>query len=80
MHFIDILNDMNHVYEKRNAEYGNSFSKLYDELGPVGAVSQMYHKMSRILVDCKDGELKEDSLLDLANYSAMTLLEIKNRK
>ena len=77
--FENVLYEMNELYKERNSEYGNSFSNLYEEIGPVGAISQMYHKMSRLVNDCKSGKIKEDSLIDLANYTIMTLVEVKNR-
>lgn len=78
--FENVLYEMNELYKERNSEYGNSFSNLYEEIGPVGAISQMYHKMSRLVNDCKSGKIKEDSLIDLANYTAMMLVEVRNHK
>ena len=78
--FENVLYEMNELYKERNSEYGNSFSNLYEEIGPVGAISQMYHKMSRLVNDCKSGKIKEDSLIDLANYTVMMLVEVRNRK
>lgn len=80
MDFKSILLEMNDTYDIRNKEYGDSFSKLYDELGQTACVSQIYHKMSRLINETKKGEIKEDTLLDLANYVAMTLLEIRKDK
>lgn len=78
--FENVLYEMNELHKEKNSEYGNSFSNLYDEIGPVGAIGQMQHKMNRLLNDYKTGKIKEDSLIDLANYAVMTLVELRNHK
>lgn len=72
-----ILLQMSDIYEERNKEYGNSFSKLVDELGIQSAIGQVYHKMSRLINESKKDEIKEDTCLDLANYAVMTLMELR---
>lgn len=83
--FISITNQMLETFVKKNHDYGNSFHETFCELGIISAVSRMNDKMQRIkslargtspLVD----ESMEDTLMDLANYSILTLIEIQKAK
>lgn len=78
----EILNELLKVYEEKNKQYGNSFSELYDELGPISAITQILHKSNRLkaLVKTNDLDAIKDTLIDLANYSVMTLDEIKKHE
>ncbi len=70
------------IYEEKNKMYGNSFTELYEELGPVSAVTQILHKSNRLkaLVKTNNIDAIKDTLIDLANYSMMTLKEIEDRE
>lgn len=70
------------IYEEKNKMYGNSFSQLYQELGPISAITQILHKSNRLkaLVKTNNIESIKDTLMDLANYSMMTLKEIEKRE
>lgn len=76
-----ICDDLHELYVTKNMEYGDSFSKAYNELGMIAPIVDMYHKLQRIIsIHDKDEvtyESVEDSLRDLANYSLMALLELK---
>ncbi len=78
----EILNELLKIYEEKNKLYGNSFSELYDELGPISAITQILHKSNRLkaLVKTNDLDAIKDTLIDLANYSVMTLDEIKKHE
>lgn len=78
----EILNELLKVYEEKNKQYGNSFSELYDELGPISAITQILHKSNRLkaLVKTNNLDAIKDTLIDLANYSVMTLDEIKKHE
>ena len=84
-HF-EICNRLNDLYISKNKEYGDSFGKAYEELGLYSAVTQMYHKMQRIVNITKnyDEELEyeslEDNVRDLANYAVMLLTELEIKK
>lgn len=75
----DILNK---VYEQKNHDYGDSFSKTYKELGIISAVTRITDKYNRLVSLAKGAEQKvreesiRDTLLDLANYCVMTTMEI----
>ena len=83
--FCDILNKMYVTFVEKNHDYGNSFSDLFDEFGLTSSAIRLTDKLNRFktLID-KEGLVKdesiEDTLLDLANYAIMTIVEMKLRK
>lgn len=83
--FTDICGAMAETFSAKNADYGNSFDKSLDEDGLVAAKVRMKDKMNRFesLID-KDpqvvGESIEDTLLDLANYSIMTVMWMRGNQ
>lgn len=86
--FKQITNQMAQTYSAKNHDYGNSFSETVAEFGLVAAATRMMDKMSRIKAFAKlspeamrvKNESIEDTLLDLANYAVMTLVELKQQK
>ena len=83
--FKDILNKMYEIYEKKNADYGNSFAKSYDEFGLVSPVIRLSDKVERLKTLCnKEAQVKDesiiDTLIDIAVYAVLTVLEIKKRE
>ncbi len=75
---------LNDLYISKNKEYGDSFGKAFDDLGVISAITEIYHKTQRLVnIYNKDNltfESIEDTLLDLANYAIMTLVELKERE
>lgn len=86
MKFKEITDEMNALYERKNHDYGNSFSDTFEKLGAVSAVTRMYDKMNRIvsLVSTKEQKVNDeslrDTLIDIANYAVMTIMELDKRK
>lgn len=84
MEFKNILDKMNGIYTRKNNDYGNSFDKSLDEFGILAAIIRMEDKLNR-LKSLLNNEQKvkdesfEDTLIDLANYSVMTCLYLKNK-
>lgn len=77
---LDILRVLHETWVEKNERYGDSFSEVYQELGDVSALTQVLHKVNRLktlAVDDVDngGESLDDTLLDLANYCIMWLME-----
>ena len=77
---LELVNLLHKTWVEKNERYGNSFSEVYDELGDVSALTQVLHKVNRLktlAVDDVDngGESLDDTLLDLANYCIMWLME-----
>lgn len=68
------------LYEKKNHDYGDSFGKGYIEYGMVMPVIRLEDKVNRLKSLLKADpkvvdESIEDTLMDIANYAQMTLLE-----
>ena len=86
MKFKDITDEMNALYERKNHDYGNSFSETFRKLGIISAATRMLDKMNRIVsLVTKDqqkvnDESLRDTLIDIANYSVMTIMEIDKKK
>lgn len=75
------------LYELKNKKYGDSFGKSIRKRGFVSAIVRMEDKWNRLdnLVTMKeDGsdtdESLQDTLLDLANYCLMTVMELNHAK
>ena len=81
-----LCEEMHNLYVVKNKAYGDSFSETYDKLGLISAVTRISDKYNRLISlatnpDIDDlGERLEDTLLDLANYSLMTIMELKDEK
>lgn len=77
-HFKSIIGDMVDTFECKNADYGDA---IFD-LGPVGAVIGLHHKLKRIMTIDKnkiqvESETIKDTLLDAANYAIIALMAIE---
>ena len=78
-----LCNKLNLIYEAKNKDYGNSFGKSYAEYGLTMACIRLDDKLSRLksLNKSKEIQVKDesiiDTLIDLANYSIMTVMELK---
>lgn len=86
-HFESINKQMLELYTKKNHDYGNSFEEGLDEDGLVAAKIRLGDKFRRFSKLIKEEaqvntESIEDTLIDMANYSIMTLmwLEKKHQK
>ena len=83
--FRDILNGMYGTFKAKNHDYGNSFSELFAECGMTYAYGHMAEKLKRVKSLMSDeakvnGESMRDSLLDLANYAILTIMELDKTK
>lgn len=75
---------LNKIYKSKNADYGDSFGETYEKLGIVSAVTRIADKTNRLvnLMNAEanvEDETIEDTLLDLANYAIMTVMELQKR-
>ena len=77
-----ICQKLNQIYKAKNHDYGDSFGDTYKKLGIISAVTRLSDKMNRLmsLAVSHDAQVKdekiEDTLLDMANYAIMTLIEL----
>lgn len=77
MTFESIVNEMLAIYKKKNSDYGNSFELMYQEYGDVYPIMHLQEKLNRIkkLALAKRHKQLVDSILDLANYAVLYLME-----
>lgn len=76
-----ICRDLNELYARKNIDYGDSFGKSFEEYGLTMACIRLEDKLNRIKALSKReaqvaDERIEDTLMDLANYAIMTLVEM----
>lgn len=80
--------EMCDTFKSKNADYGNSFSQLYQEFGDNGIItaavqiSHKYHRFMNLIkgAPAKVNESLRDTLLDLANYCILTVMELDKAK
>ena len=79
----EICEKLNEIYEQKNNDYGDSFSKSVQEFGNVAALTRMSDKWNRIKnlsmkdTQCVKDESLIDSCLDMANYLIMYAMELR---
>ena len=79
----ELCDGMHAVYEAKNKDYGDSFGKTYGDLGIISAVTRITDKYNRMVQLAKghDRRVKDesikDTLMDMANYCIMTVMEIE---
>lgn len=79
----EICRQLNDVYTRKNHDYGDSFHSTYLEEGLAMARIRLSDKLNRFKQLSRDpnrqavqDESMIDTLLDLANYAIMTVMEI----
>ena len=80
-----LMREMLKTYRDKNADYGDSFSKSYQEFGLTAPIVRMSDKMERLKSLTKaDAKVKDesirDTLIDLANYAMMTVIELEEEE
>lgn len=79
----EICKEINDLYERKNHDYGDSFHQTFVEEGMAMARIRLGDKFSRFKTLSRSGEQKvndesiRDTLIDLANYAIMTVLEME---
>jgi len=81
--FREIVNELADLYEKKNHNYGDSFGKLYEDLGPIAGLVPLHNKLDRLTNLIKNDDKNhfesiEDNFKDLANYAIMNLIEMQD--
>lgn len=81
----NILKELKELYQRKNSDYGNSFSILFRKFGLKSTVIRLWDKLLRLETLCeKEAQVKdesvEDTLLDMANYCIMTVTEMRLKK
>ena len=79
--------EMLNMYQRKNADYGNSFAETIREFGFIPAVARINDKLKRVKNMVKGREMNiikdeslRDNLMDIANYCVLTIMELDNQK
>lgn len=76
-----ICKELTELYARKNHDYGDSFHITFQKWGPTMAAIRLEDKLQRFekLIRA-DSQVKEesirDTLIDLANYSILTVMEL----
>ena len=76
-----ICSELTALYERKNHDYGDSFGKSFAEYGAAMPCMRLEDKLNRLKPLALGGnqlvsdESIDDTLMDLANYAIMTLVE-----
>lgn len=82
-HHAKLCKELNDLYARKNADYGDSFGKSFEEEGLAMARIRLGDKFNRFKTLSRSVERKvldesiRDTLIDLANYALMTVLEME---
>lgn len=77
-----ICEELNKLYEKKNKDYGDSFHQTFLEEGFAMSRIRLSDKLSRFKsltrsdTQMVQDESVRDTLIDLANYAIMTVMEM----
>lgn len=88
LRFRNITEKMRETFLKKNHDYGNSFHETWDEFGDKGIItaltqiSHKYHRLINIGLGTKPlvDESIDDTLLDMANYCILTIMELEKAR
>lgn len=77
-----ICDSLNKLYEDKNHDYGDSVHDTFEKYGLTSFLVRMEDKLNRArTLDKVEGKVKdekiEDTLLDLANYAILAVIELK---
>lgn len=81
------LEKMTKLYKSKNSDYGDSVSDTYQRFGIDAFLVRMYDKLNRLysltreksVSEVKDEKI-EDTLIDLANYAILSIIELECEK
>ena len=82
---LKICERLNEIYVNKNHDYGDSFGETFRKLGIISAVTRITDKTNRLQSLCIkrqkiNDESIRDTLMDLANYAIMTIIELDEEK
>lgn len=85
----DICDELNKLYERKNHDHGDAFHQTFLEEGYAMSRIRLTDKLQRFKTLSKDSstdirqvldESIRDTLIDLANYAIMTIMEMDKDK
>ena len=84
--FEDITIQLRNLYDAKNRDYGDSFGQSFQKWGLTMSCIRLGDKLGRLSSFAQERDMKvkdesvEDTLMDMANYAIMTLLELRMAK
>lgn len=83
----EIINSMHDLYERKNKDYGDSVHDTYEKYGMISFLVRMEDKLNRVRTLTTDDAIAlvsdekiEDTLIDLANYAILAIIELRRDK
>ena len=78
-----IISNLEDTYKKKNSDYGNSVGDTYEKFGDISFLTRITDKYNRMVnLVCNSNNVRkvkdealEDTILDLANYCLLWLVE-----
>lgn len=83
--FEDVTLQLRNIYDAKNRDYGDSFSQSFKEEGMAMVRIRLGDKLNRLknLTRGAEQQVKDesvrDTLMDLANYAIMTIMELDKK-
>lgn len=85
--FGNLAKQITETYEKKDTDYKGSYHESVERYGYVAGIVRMsdkFHRAENLLIGGKEALVNDesavDTLPDLAAYSIMLAMEVKNRK
>lgn len=83
--FKEITNEMAELCERKNSDYGCSINDTFKKYGIVSYLVRMEDKINRVRTLTQNNNQKvdekiRDTLIDLANYSILAVIELENER
>ena len=81
----ELCKHIHEVYKAKNLAYGDSFGRSFDDWGIPAAAIRITDKFNRFINLAKHPEIDAgdeaigDTLLDMANYALMTVMELEKK-
>ena len=82
----ELCTHIHDIYKAKNLAYGDNFGKSFNDWGVASAAIRITDKFNRFINLAKNPEIDHgdeaitDTLLDLCNYSLMTVMEIERQR
>ena len=83
----ELLEYLHELYVTKNSDYGNSVHDTFEKYGLTSFLVRIEDKLNRartLTLNPKNQKVAderiEDTLLDLANYAILAVIELKNKK
>ena len=79
----ELLNTMHELYVTKNHDYGDSVHDTYQKYGLTSFLVRMEDKLNRVRTLNQNTDIQvptekiEDTLLDLANYAILAVIELQ---